>query len=226
MAIARVLTSIPSVSSSIMLYEKELSVLLDCGDGALINILEDSMPFPEAVIISHDHADHSAGLFSLLTFSVITGRKINTYFPSGSEYVNRVIGELNRRYRESSLGFIPMEPEEDYSAGHLQIKTHTAVHGSSHYHLPSLCYEISIFERRIFYTGDTAYFDELAVYSKEKDLVISEATIEVIEGSDPSAYDIHMDLKQAESIKPENGELLIVHRGGLNGESGRKEIQL
>ncbi len=81
-------TSLNRYHSSFLISSSTNSLLVDCGDGISKAILKQNIDFNSfnSILISHFHADHFAGLPSLLTQMKLGGRKNElTIFVHSSE---------------------------------------------------------------------------------------------------------------------------------------------
>jgi ribonuclease Z len=81
-------TSLNRFHSSFLLSSKNYNLLVDCGDGISKAILKQNIDFNsiDSILISHFHADHFAGLPSLITQMKLKSRKNDlTIFVHSSE---------------------------------------------------------------------------------------------------------------------------------------------
>ena len=69
-------TSLKRFHTSFLISSTNHNMLVDCGDGISRAILNQNISFKsiDSILISHLHADHYAGLASLLTQMKLTGR--------------------------------------------------------------------------------------------------------------------------------------------------------
>src|SRR4030042_3289495 len=63
--------------TSILLECQDRAILLDAGDGTIRQLIRwyDDSSYVETIIISHTHADHAAGLFSILQWMHLSKRR-------------------------------------------------------------------------------------------------------------------------------------------------------
>ncbi len=196
-------------STYIFLSKEGGTILLDCGDGALREMLRKDIAPPSAVIISHDHPDHTGGLLSLLAYLKIGHIYPAVYAPEGSASVKMTERFFLRRYGKPFFRFSYLKAERTMRIKGGCIRTHRADHAGFEYGMNALCYEIRFQKKSIFYSGDTAYFNGLCGYARNKDIAIIEATFK-----DPGAeMPVHMTEKQARAVGKNAKKCILIHKG-------------
>ena len=72
-----VLHSTAAVGTQILITKNQNSVLVDAGDGCLRDLVSRKFRFEtlRAVLLTHEHFDHISGLYSLVNFLTLLGRK-------------------------------------------------------------------------------------------------------------------------------------------------------
>ncbi|ABR49200.1 beta-lactamase domain protein [Alkaliphilus metalliredigens QYMF] len=180
--------------SGYLLEDKEIKILVDCGNGVLSRFFQHCHDINEldAIFISHLHPDHMS---DLMVMKYAIG-----------------IGQMQGKVKQSIPIYLPSSPKEDYDriqyndafVRHMIAEdTEVNIKGikinfkkTNH---PVECYGMS-FEKngkRLVYSGDTKYFPELEVFAKNCDLFLCEGGI--LE-KDITENTPHLSAKQAAEI--------------------------
>ncbi|MCX5970300.1 MAG: MBL fold metallo-hydrolase [Coprothermobacterota bacterium] len=216
---AKVLFSQKGVATQILLQAKSSFFLLDCGDGTLRDLLslgEEWIHALHGVFLSHDHPDHTAGLFALLSFLRLRGRKEALVMASPSRQLELGIN----RYRDSFFGGFPFEIEFwesssspirlcgcEASAFSVPHRERTSFFGTAGL-VPAVGYTfIGRTGERVVYSGDTGWFEGLRSFFQDADLAVIEATF-----SQPKGEGRHLTLGQAEELAKLARYAILVHR--------------
>ncbi len=157
------------------------AVLLDCGASTLAAMKRADIE-PGAVdhiLISHLHGDHFAGIPFLLlayTYEQPRERPLCIAGPPGIEERVRslfatVYKEIAVRTRPFALQFTELAPGVPHSVGSMQIVPFQVPHQEKEL---SLGFRLDIGPRRIVYSGDTGWTEEIIVQSHHADLFICE----------------------------------------------------
>ncbi len=158
--------------SGYLIQKDGYNLLIDCGSG-VVSSLQNYIGLTEldSVIISHYHADHYSDI-SVLQHGIMIDCKVNNKNKNLSIYGDqndKSFTELSyknyttgKSYQENSL----------LKLGPFKVSFIKTKH-------PSPCYAMQIVcgNKKIIYTADTAYFDELVTFSKNADLLISECSL-------------------------------------------------
>lgn len=172
--------AVPSVQrgfSCIGLMDDEASVLLDCGDGSIRNLLRFGVDTTRIsnILISHHHSDHLSGLTQLVETMGIMNRKadLNIFAPQGLiEYfdiVRKITHVASRRTFEVKLN--ELGPNQKLSLGNYRATTFEMDHT-----LPCLGYRIEFGGKIISFTGDTQPNHSVVELARGADFLIHEAT--------------------------------------------------
>jgi len=161
-------------------------VLMDCGPGVLAGLTRERLHTDlDAVLVSHQHADHSADLAPLgyhRAFPVVRP-PIPLLAPKGiEEYLAALdavhgiptLAELKTPIA-TQLPFTAIEPGRQYAVGDLLVDTLEAKHP-----VPTLSFRFP--QLGLVYTADTALTDELIEFSRGARLLLAEATYVTPEG--------------------------------------------
>ena len=159
----------------------ETSVLLDCGATVLASLKRGNIDpgTINAVFISHLHGDHFAGLPFLLLeymFEAPRQRPLSIAGPPGTE--ERVTALFAAMYRDLSkkpmpfrIEFAELLPERPLQTEGLIINPFYVPHLQTGI---ALGFEVRIGRKRILYSGDTGWTEELIRHSGGTDLFICE----------------------------------------------------
>jgi ribonuclease BN (tRNA processing enzyme) len=155
--------------------------LLDCGSSALTSMKRECIDAGDIdlVLLSHLHGDHFAGLpylFLELTYENHRDRPLTIAGPPGTE--ERVLKLYSAAYKELAARpasfetrFVEMQPGQPIQIGDVAIEPFRVPHQEKEI---SLGLVVSIDGRRILYSGDTGWTEELVIRSQGVDLFICE----------------------------------------------------
>lgn len=176
-------TILPSASrrsTSIFVEAGDTRMLLDCGPGSLDALEEFALSWRsiELILLTHYHPDHTLDIGRLLaaTNADTDGSslsRIKVCGPSG----------LQAFLERWQALFPSMVPKRDYleiheiDAGRIECIDETVYAcRTSHGSFLSLAYCVERNGKRLVYTGDTGWSDDLAVFAREADLLIAECS--------------------------------------------------
>lgn len=155
--------------------------LLDCGCSSLIGLRQCNLDSGQidTVIVSHLHGDHFGGIpFLLLDGQYLTRRTrpLTVIGPQGIQA--QVEAALDVLYPgtldggvDFPLVFLELVPEQPLRHGHLEIRAWQMQHGNSD---KALGLQVTGDGRRIAYTGDTEWTDNMIPLAAGADLLICE----------------------------------------------------
>lgn len=157
-------------TSGYLIEEGDTKVLLDCGSGVLSQLQKEiDLKELDGVILSHYHPDHCAD-FGCLQYAVmldiLTGRRTKSFEAWGPG-------------REEMLQY------EDYCKGQsyleksqFQIGDLTISLCENHHEIPSFAMKVKGREEAaLVYSGDTNYYEELAGFAENVDLLLCESSL-------------------------------------------------
>ncbi|WP_053956515.1 MBL fold metallo-hydrolase [Inediibacterium massiliense] len=159
-------------TSSYLLQTEQANILIDCGSGALSKLQNYiALEKLDAVVLSHYHADHIADVYPL-------------------QYGIRILTDLGKRKDPLPI-YGHLEDDkystltyEKYVKGYpigveisLKIKDIT-FHFQKNVH-PGTCFCIKIEKdnKKVVYTADTGWYDELVSFSQDADMILCEASL-------------------------------------------------
>jgi len=194
-----------------LIQHLEGALLLDCGASILASLKRQGLSAEpvDTVLLSHLHGDHFAGLpFLFLEYIYVEprGRPLKIVGPPGVE--DRVLRIFQAMYADSAaeplpyaVEFIEIEPQRGITLGGIQIWAFRAPHQERPV---SLGYEIQLDGRKIVYTGDTGWSEELVSRSKDADLFLCECSFF------ETRMDTHLDYPRIAENLPRLGAKRIV----------------
>lgn len=155
--------------------------LLDCGASTLAAMKQRGVEpgSIDQILISHLHGDHFAGIpFLLLAYIYEQPRQrpLRIAGPPGTEQRVRVLfatmyKDIAARPLPFALEFTELAPEAPIAFGPVRIEPFRVPHQERDI---SLGFGVGVGGRRIVYSGDTGWTDELIVRSRDADLFICE----------------------------------------------------
>jgi ribonuclease BN (tRNA processing enzyme) len=150
--------------SGYLLRCEGVSVLMDCGPGALSRLLTYQAPEAlDAVVLSHLHFDHMSDLLSMGYALETAGRKdLPLYLPDGPQRVRDLLAK----------GPYALMPMEDFVLGNMAFSFCPARHP-----VPSFSLRVRHGDRALLYTGDTNWHEGLLPFAKGCDLVLADAAL-------------------------------------------------
>jgi len=160
----------------------ETSILLDCGSATLASLKRDGIPSGpiDTVFLSHLHGDHFAGLpFLFLEYTYIEARSrpLRIAGPPGTR--KRVIALFETMYPDAmqelpfKLDFTELLPDQRVQLGPVIVDPFRVPHQQREI---SLGLSVEVGARRIVYSGDTGWTEELVTRSLKADLFICECS--------------------------------------------------
>lgn len=193
-------------SSGYLLEHDGFHLLVDCGSAVLSQLQNYIAPKTiDAVILSHYHADHFADI-GVLQHAWLIGKyvdHINRNVPIYGHTFNKTAFE-ELTYKDITTG-IGYKENEQIHIGPFQIEFLR-----THHPVPCFAMKICAANKTLVYTADSAYFEELAEFSKGADLLLCESNF--YKGMDGAAAG-HMTSEEAGKLAShaEVGKLVLTH---------------
>jgi ribonuclease BN (tRNA processing enzyme) len=159
------------------------SLLLDCAPTTLSSLKRNGLPSEsiDKIFLSHFHGDHFAGLpFFFLEYVYVEPRRkpLQVIGPPGVE--ETVMRLFRAMYSDAAseqlpypVQFIEAHPGQPISFDGMRIKSFLVPHQDRPV---SLGYEMLLEDRKLVYSGDTGWTEDLLRYSQDADLFICECT--------------------------------------------------
>ncbi|KAI8914665.1 beta-lactamase-like protein [Gorgonomyces haynaldii] len=163
--------------SSILLQQPGSSILLDCGEGTLLQLYRyfgslEMLKTLEIVYVSHLHADHHLGLISILKErSNWTSKPLVIVGPPFMErFLNEASTYEDLAYEFRNLKHYTLDP---LVLDHFKLQAVPVVHSED-----SFAVIVDMYGKRIVYSGDCRPSQRLAQTALNSDLLIHEATFD------------------------------------------------
>lgn len=166
-----------------LVQSPESSLLLDCGSTALASLQHyDLSAEPiDTIFLSHFHGDHFAGLpFLFLHYTYMEPRSRPLRIMGPPEVENRVMMLYRAMYADAAaeplpyaIEFIEAQPRKQFSFDGIRIRPFLVPHQQ---HPPSFGCEIEAGGRRIVYSGDAGWTEDLVALTQNADLFLCECS--------------------------------------------------
>ena len=225
---ALVLYSRAGVAQQIWIENKGGAVLIDAGDGLIRDLISNDLDPARirGVIFTHGHFDHVGGLYSLLGFLRMIGRKetLPIVAPRGCTEVFFLADNFERCYPDTTPFEIrrrEIRSRQVIRIANMSIRAYAVVHCGSIEgagilgRIPAMGYRISHGGETIAVSGDTGFCPSLERLAKGADLAIIEASYKKSKGVDREILKkVHLSEDLAQEIGGLAKNFLLVHRGG------------
>jgi ribonuclease BN (tRNA processing enzyme) len=211
-----------------LLQGAEGSTLLDCGPAALASMKRHEVRSAQidTVLLSHFHGDHFAGLpFLFLEYVYVEPRTrpLKIVGPPGVE--ERVRAMFRAMYADASqeplpyeLQFIEARPGKELVFEGRSVECFPVPHQE---HPPSYGYKIRSAGRKIVYSGDTGWTEDLLVHAEDSDLFICECSFF------ETRLQTHLDYPRiAENFKRFGSKRIVLTHLGQEVLRRRREVEL
>ncbi len=222
---AKVLYSRAGVAQNIWIENDIGTVLIDCADGIIRDVLANKLEFSRlsAICITHGHFDHMGGMRSLLGFIRMIGREetLPVFAPEGCIEVFSTISNFMHNYPDSipfKIDCLGLQNNEKVTAADMTIEAFAVIHcGSTKADgitdaIPAMGYKISYKEESIVITGDTGSKSDLERYIAGADLAIIEATFtDASEVTAEMISHVHLTEEIAWSLGEKAKDYILVH---------------
>jgi ribonuclease BN (tRNA processing enzyme) len=206
----------------------EGSLLLDCGSTVLAALKRDHLSTDpiDTIFISHLHGDHFAGLpFLFLHCLYVEPRSKPLTIIGPPEIESRTMQLFRTMYTDIAaepmpfqLRFVEAMPGKQLNFGGMEIHAFNVPHQQ---HPPSFGCEIEVGGRKIVYSGDSGWTEDLALHTQNADLFICECSY--FETRTPN----HLDyLKIVENLELFGAKRIILTHLGKEVLNRQKDIAI
>ena len=169
-----------SPASGLLLRDGDVSLLLDCGSGAVSRLQAHLDPRDlSAVVVGHFHGDHFLDLVPLRYLFPWAGsvpRRLPVHIPPGGRpRIDALATSISERagFFDDAFDVGEYDPDRELRIGDLRLDFRRARH-----YVPA--WSVSVTDRtghRLVYLGDTGPSDALVDFAAGADLVILESTL-------------------------------------------------
>jgi len=208
----RVLYSISGVGTQILLSHKSDDLLVDSGDGTLRDLIKLKHNFNrlKGILITHEHFDHICGLYALLNFMRLLGRKrkLSIVVPKSIRHVHLLLKPpLMYRSLTYPIEITEVTDKDRLRLGEVNISAFSVEHEKE---FPSLGYSIHDPEGfKVVVSGDTRPCENLEREVDGADVAVLECTL----GKKRKTITIgHMTRSEAEELGRKARKLILIHQ--------------
>jgi len=199
--------------SSVLISDNHYQVVIDCGPDFRMQMLQNNVRHLDAILFTHEHADHTAGLDDVRQFSHRQGA-IPIYAHQ------RVIKNLEKRFDYIFDNQIIYVGKPQAIGNEIKENKSFMIQGKKIIPLSILHGELPIFGFRI---DDFAYLTDISFISQVEKEKLKNLKILVVDALRIEVHPTHFNLKQAlqliDELKPEQSFLThISHRLGFHDE--------
>jgi ribonuclease BN (tRNA processing enzyme) len=169
--------------SAYLVHSPDTTFMLDCAPTALSSLKRHGLSADpvDTIFLSHLHGDHYAGLpFFFLEYTYIEPRRRPLTIVGPPEVEKRVRLLFSSMYSEDAAKKLPFEiefieahPKKCFSVGDVSVEPFRAPHQKQPV---SLGYCIEVNGRKILYSGDSGWTEDLVTHSEGADLFICECS--------------------------------------------------
>lgn len=203
-----------SPTTGFLLRSEGRDVWLDAGTGTFANLQRHANFFElEAIVVSHLHIDHFLDIYPLyyaLRYSIDCRGPIGmpVYAPEGAEeFMLSLLSNGGRGHSDFGgfLDFRTISPDEPLTLGAFEFHFAKTLHP-----IEGMGMSIESGGRKLFYTSDTGYDEDLVEAARGAQVMIAEATLHEV---NPDLVEIHMTAEEAGRMarKAEVGRLVLTH---------------
>lgn len=196
--------------SSLLVEIDGKMILIDCGPDFRFQMLNHTISYLDAVLITHEHYDHVGGMDDLRPFSrdkslnVFAEKNVLKAVELKMPYVFRK--QWHPALPHFTMNKIDLEP---FEVEHIQVTPIRVMHG----HLPILGYRI----------GDMAYLTDLKEMPEEEYDKLKGLDVLIIEALRQTSHPSHETIEEAllniQRIAPKEAYLIhLSHQAGLHAE--------
>jgi len=195
-----------SACSGYVIEGENTIVLLDLGNGVLSRFLRFySLKDLSAVFLTHLHSDHMSDVMILrYAIDIKLGRNELTY-PLKIYAPSEPFEEFNKLFYKNSVIAEGIDEGKEIFLGSLKFKFMPMIHSYKNYAI-----SVEEDEKRLVYTGDTVFNENLIEFAKNADILICDAN--TLEKYRPQETN-HISAKEAAMVAKSAGvkNLLLTH---------------
>ena len=180
--------------SGYLLRQEGFNLWVDAGSGTMANLQKYvGISDVDAMIITHEHADHCVDVYPLFYARYYGGQGENhmpLYIPRGfGSRLNGLLSEESVDAFREGFDVREVEPGDTFEVGPFKV----VARGMSHLGLPALGFRLESNGSSLTYTGDTGPTHELVELARGSNVLLAEATYQ--DGDELSSF--HLSSRQA-----------------------------
>ncbi len=199
--------------SSVLIEEKETTIVIDAGPDFRYQMLRAGVNNLDAVILTHEHYDHVAGLDDIRAFNRIRKSSVDVY--AERRVLNQIEQTLDYAFNENKYPGVPsincneINENGDFTIGDINITPVRVLH-----------YKLHILGFRV---GDFAYITDANFLSENSLEKLKGVKVLVINALRIKPHISHFNLSEAieiiRKVNPDSGIIThISHQLGLHSE--------
>jgi phosphoribosyl 1,2-cyclic phosphate phosphodiesterase len=199
--------------SSILIETEEINIVIDTGPDFRQQMLREKVSKLDAVVFTHEHKDHTAGLDDIRAFNFLQKKDMPLY--GTSKVLNQLKGEFAYIFAEKRYPGIPqvelneISKKRSFYIGNVKITPIEVFH----YRLPVLAFRI----------GDFTYITDANYIASEEMAKIYGSKIVVVNALQKDKHISHYNLEEAISLAQHIGAektyfTHISHKMGLHNQ--------
>jgi ribonuclease BN (tRNA processing enzyme) len=210
---ATVLFSKSAIGTQLLLIRGRHCILVDVGDGTLRDLVARRFDFDalDGILITHEHFDHTGGLFSLLHFMrhLPRRRALSVYLPGPATYLPKLLkAPLMYSKPPFKIRLNEAVGGKPFMVGGFHVVPFQADHVDAH----TLGYSVADSSGfRVVVSGDTRSCPELKKQARGADVAFIESTFEDGQEGYAAAYG-HMTRRQAEEVGRLARKAIFIHQ--------------
>jgi ribonuclease BN (tRNA processing enzyme) len=207
-----VLHSMAAVGTQILITKNQNSVLVDAGDGCLRDLVSRKFRFEtlKAVFLTHEHFDHISGLYSLVNFLILLGRRepLPVATPRPSARIHTLLQPPLLYYSpEFLIPILELSGADESRIGSFQVRAFEVSHAGTN----SLGYSILDDDgRKVAISGDTRLCPNLEREVVGADIAVLESTYEDEDRDFAHDYG-HMTRSEARDLGRRSKHAILIH---------------
>lgn len=198
--------------SSVLIETEDTTLVIDTGPDFRYQMLRARVKHLDAVLFTHEHKDHIAGLDDIRAFNYLQGKGMDIYASARvQEALKREFSYAFAEYKYPGIPLLNLHEvkDENFTIGKLTITPVQVLH----YKLPVLGYRI----------GDFTYITDAKTISSEQLEKIRGTRVLVINALQMEPHISHFTLQEAIDLSVEVGAEMtylthVSHRMGLEAE--------
>jgi ribonuclease BN (tRNA processing enzyme) len=196
--------------SGYLLRQEGFNLWVDAGSGTMANLQKYiGIRDVDAMIITHEHADHCVDVYPLFYARYYGGQGENhmpLYIPKGfGGRLNGLLSDESIEAFREGFDVHEVEPGDEFEVGPFRVRSR----GMSHLGLPALGFRLDNDGTSLVYTGDTGPTHELVELARGANVLLAESTYQ--DGDDLSSF--HLSSRQAAEHARDAGvdRLVLTH---------------